>query len=68
MKLELFKLITQSALLNNKGEIDMIIKEVLGFNKLCPKDWGKYDPRKPINMKELNNEKEKEHEEGEIGE
>lgn len=33
----------------------MMVKEVLDFNKLCPKDWGKYDPKKPLFMDKLNN-------------
>lgn len=31
--------------------------KVVEFNKLCPKDWGRYDPRKPISMTELNYER-----------
>lgn len=26
------------------------------FNRLCPKDWGKYDPRNPVYINELNHD------------
>lgn len=29
------------------------------FNTLCPKDWGKYDPREPLDMGALIKEIEK---------
>ena len=30
--------------------------DVKDFDRLCPKDWGKYDPRSPVYMNELNRE------------